>query len=416
MTALMPKTRVVPALAAPETQKIMRKFTRLKIRQVTFVQHGYTYNAWLVYGYAPDGARIRKQFQDRGEAQAWASTQEVRHANLDATQGPVLTRLDQDQLLNAELAISRLNGKGTLLEAVDHFLRTGRSVGARIALKEAIKKFLASKASEGVRARTVKQLKSVLTLFSAKFGENKFLYEVTSESCEEFLKSRGNSAKTWNNYRADLHNFFEHARSKAVGWVGANPVAEIEKRKADGRGMPCIVNLDQAQKLMAAVEAVDKGSLAPYFALALFAGIRTGPGGELQKLLSSDQRSAWVDISTGVIHIQPGVSKTREYRQIRIRPNLHTWLTIYPIGPLPKNFDRNLKAIRSKFGLGHDVLRHTFFSSHVGAFGSIAEAALEGGNSEQVCKRHYLNLMNKLEAVRFWQIAPKRVLKSRKAA
>jgi hypothetical protein len=159
----------------------MKKFTRLKIKQHEFKQNGFKYTAWLVYGYAPDGTRIRKQFQERGEAQAWASTQEIRHANLDVTSRPVLTRLDQDQLLTAELAISRLNGKGTLLDAVEHFLRTGRTVVIKIALKDAIEKFLAFKSSGGVRARTVKQLKSVLALFSAKFGEDKFLHEVTTE-------------------------------------------------------------------------------------------------------------------------------------------------------------------------------------------------------------------------------------------
>lgn len=405
-------------LATPETQKIMKnkKFSRLKIKQRLFTEHGKTYSAWLVYGYAPDGTRIRKQFQDREEAQAWASTQEIRHANLDITSRPVLTRLDQDQLLAAELAISRLNGKGTLLDAVDHFLRTGRAVGTKIVLKEAIEKFLAFKASDGVRARTVKQLKSVLALFSSKFGENKFLHEVTTDACEAFLRSRCKGAKTWNNYRADLHNFFEYSRSKSTNWLIGNPVSEIPKRKADGRGMPCVLNLTQAQKLMASVEGFEAGALVPYVALALFAGIRTGPGGELQKLLKSEHRAKWVDLSAGVIHIQPEVSKTREYRQIKIRPNLAEWLKAYPVGALPTNFDRNLKKVRLEHELGHDVLRHTFFSIHVGAFESVAQASLEGGNSEQVCKQHYLNLTNKLDATKFWEIKPKSVTATKYAA
>lgn len=394
----------------------MKNSSRLKIKKQTFTQHGVSYDAWLVYGYAPDGKRVRKQFQDRGEAQAWASTQEVRHMNLDVTSRPVLTRLDQEQLLTAELAISKLNGKGTLLDAVDHFIRTYRPVSVRILLKDGIKRFLEQKRVEGIRARSVKQLKSVLDLFAAKFGESKYVDEVTTEACATFLGSRGTSAKTWNNYRGDLHNFFEYARSKAAGWIGLNPVAEIEKRKVDGRGMPCVLNLEQAQKLMAAVEAFEKGALVPYFALALFAGIRPGPGGELHKLLSSEHRTDWIDLATGIIHIQPEVSKTREYRQIKIRPNLAAWLTAYPVGPLPKNFDRNIKTLRSKHELGHDVLRHTFFSSHVGAFGSVAEAALEGGNSEQICKRHYLNLTNKVQAAQFWEILPKKAGGEQKAA
>lgn len=109
---------------AGNTKNTMKTSSRLKIKKKKFTQHGVSYDAWLVYGYAPDGTRIRKQFQNGPEAQAWASTQEIRHMNLDVTSRPVLTRLDQDQLLSAELAMSRLNGKGTLLDAVDHYLRT----------------------------------------------------------------------------------------------------------------------------------------------------------------------------------------------------------------------------------------------------------------------------------------------------
>jgi hypothetical protein len=384
------------------------KNSRLKITKKAFTQHGVSYNAWLVYGYAPDGTRIRKQFQDAAEAKAWASTEEVRHMNLDLTSRPVLTRLSQDQLLTAELALNRLgSANGTLLDAVEHYLKTYRPAKVRIVVKDAVERFLAAKAATGVRERTRKQLKSVLTQFSSKFGETKYLDEVTSEACMAFLRSRGTTSKTWNNYRADLHNLFEYAKTKSVGWIGTNPVADIEKRKVDGRGMPRILKLDQCAALMADAEASDGGALVPYISLALFAGLRPGPDGELYKLLRSENRDDYVDLANGVIHVQPDVSKTRDYRQIKIRPNLATWLRAYPVAALPTNFDRSLKKLRKKHALGHDVLRHTFFSMHVGAFGSVSEAALEGGNSEQICKKHYLNLSSKAESASFWEIRPK---------
>jgi hypothetical protein len=268
----------------------------------------------------------------------------------------------------------------------------------------------------GVRKRTLAQLKSVLTMFAAKFGEEKYLDEANTEACLALLKTRGTTPKTWNNYRADLHNLFEHAKSKSVGWIGMNPVSDIEKRKIDGRGMACILKYEQCTLLMTEVESFEKGCLVPYFALALFAGLRPGPDGELHKLLRSEQRADFVDLANGVIHIQPEVSKTRDYRQVKIRPNLAAWLKAFPLGPLPTNFDRNLKKLRKKHALGHDVLRHTFFSMHVGAFGSISEAALEGGNSEQVCKKHYLNLTNKADAAKFWEIQPASPQQGAKAA
>jgi hypothetical protein len=65
-----------------------------------------------------------------------------------------------------------------------------------------------------------------------------------------------------------------------------------------------------------------------------------------------------------------------------------------------------VKHIRAKFALGHDVLRHTFFSYLVSAEGSVERAALEGGNTESILRRHYLNCAPQDEATDFWQILP----------
>ena len=146
--------------------------------------------------------------------------------------------------------------------------------------------------------------------------------------------------------------------------------------------------------------------MARFFALALFAGLRPGPDGELYKLARHADLPKFVDLERGVIHLQPEVSKTHQYRQVIIRPNLKAWLTTYTGEILPTNHDRMLKHIRAKFHLGHDVLRHTFFSMHVAAFKSVGEAAIEGGNTESVVKRHYLNLSNYTEGTQFWAIHP----------
>jgi hypothetical protein len=53
-----------------------------------------------------------------------------------------------------------------------------------------------------------------------------------------------------------------------------------------------------------------------------------------------------------------------------------------------------------------DVMRHTFISNHVMAFGSFAETAIEAGNSETVIRKAYFNRVSRADAQRFWQIAP----------
>jgi hypothetical protein len=113
-----------------------------------------------------------------------------------------------------------------------------------------------------------------------------------------------------------------------------------------------------------------------------------------------------VDLTNGVIRITPSISKTRQSRQVRIRPNLARWLKQFPGDILPVNSGHETAAIRKKFKLSHDVLRHTFCSGHVMAFGSFADAAIESGNSEKVIRSNYLNAIPKSQAKAIWKIEP----------
>ncbi len=238
------------------------------------------------------------------------------------------------------------------------------------------------------------------------------LHTVTTPLVEAFLRSlRGKdgisnaSRKTWNNFRADLHSFFAWCADSQRRWLPNNPASPIVKFKVS-RGIPDILSLGQAEALMNHVSSFEKGALVPYFALALFAGLRTGDDGELHKLANHPERGKLIDLDNGVIHIQPEISKTGQYRQVKIRENLSRWLVAYPLPILPVNHSRLIKGVRAQFKLTHDILRHTFFSMHIAAFESVGRAALEGGNTEGIIRRHYLNMTSAGEGKRFWEIQP----------
>jgi site-specific recombinase XerD len=279
-----------------------------------------------------------------------------------------------------------------------------------LSLEDSTDQFLEAKA-ERVRDRSLVQLKSTLSQFK-EFAENCHVHEVTQQLVERFLRSvRGKDGKnpatkrTWNNYRSDLHNFFAWCSNPQRRWIAINPVSDIQKQKT-GRDIPESLTVGEVRRLMEYVAEYKGGVLAKYFALALFGGLRTGPDGELQKLALHKDRLKLIDLEHGVIHIRPEISKTHDYRQVMVRENLKAWLTTFAGEIIPKNFDREVKGVREKFKLGQDVLRHTFFSMHVAAFKSVGEAALEGGNTEAVIKKHYLNLSSYKEGAEFWKIMP----------
>lgn len=238
------------------------------------------------------------------------------------------------------------------------------------------------------------------------------LHDVGTPLVEEFLRSlrakdgvAPASPKTWNNARADLHSFFAWCGEGQRRWLGDNPAAPVQKFKVN-RGVPDALTVAQAASLMDYVAGYEGGKLGRYFALALFAGLRTGEGGELHKLATHPERGKLIDLKNNVIHVQPEVSKTGQYRQIKIRPNLRRWLLDSPAEILPTNHNRLVKHVRARFKLSHDVLRHTFFSMYVAAFDSVGRAALEGGNTEGIIRRHYLNLSSLEEGKQFWEIEP----------
>ena len=155
------------------------------------------------------------------------------------------------------------------------------------------------------------------------------------------------------------------------------------------------------------LEGFEDGRWVPYYALCLFAGIRPGvPDGEISKL-----QPAAVNLDTGIIAVAAEVSKVREPRRVTIQPNLAAWLQAYPLAQFPiivGNFQQRCLALRDKFNLTHDVLRHTFISMFVAKFRSIGEAALQAGNSESIIRKHYLDLKSKEEAEAFFGILPQR--------
>ena len=87
------------------------------------------------------------------------------------------------------------------------------------------------------------------------------------------------------------------------------------------------------------------GKLVRYFALALFAGIR--PGGELEKL--AEHPGVDRSIEQGGADHGCHFENRAPTRQIKIRENLHRWLTQFPGEILPVNSDRGLKSVRKKF-------------------------------------------------------------------
>ena len=73
---------------------------------------------------------------------------------------------------------------------------------------------------------------------------------------------------------------------------------------------------------------------------------------------------------------------------------------------IPPNCKNDAAHIRKKFGLGQDETRHSYISYHVALYGSLAQTALQAGNSETMIKEHYLTFPTHEQGKQFFSIVP----------
>lgn len=363
--------------------------------------------SWRVSGWL-HGLRVRKNFKSREEAGAEMAALEAKSAQAASNVRATSTFLTDDQLREAEAAFRHLtDAPKSLSFYLDYAVTNYRAAEREISIEDAAAAYLATRQQEHARgllsACQLKDIRLQLEMLKTHFP-NKTLSQLSRESLAAHCQ-RGNAGpKTFNNRRGVLFTFFKFSFFK--DWLAANPLEKVPHlRIAHRRGSAKTLSAEQVEKLMRHVEQLDGGAFVPFFALALFAGIRPClRAGEILKL-----KSEHVRLDTGVILIEPEVSKVRMKRNVTIHPNLAAWLMAYPLEKfpiIPANLQHARAAIAKEFALSHDIMRHTFISMHVAKFRSMGEAALQAGNSESIIRKHYLDLKTVAEAERFFGIMP----------
>ena len=365
--------------------------------------------SWRVEGWFL-GERLRKNFRDRADALAEKSILEIRAAQTEAGMRSAGTFLNDAQLREAEAAFMRLNNhEHSLSFCVEYALEHYRAPTRQKRLSDAIREYRDARqqdhAKNLISDAQFKNIRKQLHRLDLYFP-NKLVSDLDAEKLSAFC-SRGNAKpKTHNNRRGLASTLLKFAENQ--GWIVENPIAKVPHyRIAHKRGTASTLSAEQAEALMHYLEGYREGVLVTFYAVCLFAGIRPDiVDGEIAKLPADD-----VDLETGVIRIEPDVSKVGMKRNVAIQPNLVVWLKAYPLEKYPLIVP-GLMGLRTlvgkKFGLTPDILRHTYISMHVAKFRSMGDTALQAGNSEAVIRKYYLDVKSPEEAERFFAIFPEK--------
>ena len=144
--------------------------TKARFRIVEFTNRGGS-QSFRVTGCTTNGTQIRKNFSTMAEATVCQQGLESEFLGLPKQDGELVsTRLNKQQIAEAELGVHLLGGK-PLLPAIRYYLENYREPSIRVALAEALNQFLESKKANNSRPDTIRSLEYKVGSFVAKHAE-----------------------------------------------------------------------------------------------------------------------------------------------------------------------------------------------------------------------------------------------------
>ncbi len=361
--------------------------------------------------------RIRKFFVEYARAKEEARriagnlrAGKVRVANTDESD---LQDLNRARLAIAGLGVSLEQAAREYAEA--HKLLEGKSISgfvqthlARVGklkdvtMIEAAHALIEEKKARGKGHTWIKSLKNFL-LNSALKKLEKPMIAVTVEDLENLLRTW--KGRTRNNKIRFLVQLFNYAKGKYIPETEKS-VAQKLPFDVETPGEVQIWTPDEAKRILD--EALPEE--LPFFAIALFSGIRTC---EICRMDWSQVRPHR-DPDEAHIEVKAAGSKKQLGRRIvPILPALAAYLEktgVPKSGRIVPNSNmqtrQELLAQRAGLDWKHNGCRHSFGSYRMADIKNVYQVAEEMGNSPAMVKKHYFQAVTKAEAARFWAIRP----------
>ncbi len=376
------------------------------------------YDAFTL-SYVFGGRRIRRKFSDLTEARTEADNAVTAIAN-GAMDTRVLSTSEVSEYCDARESLSRLNitlasaitefvaakqaaDSVNLVQAAQFLKRYGGDKITRQTVPDLFDALLALKKAEGAGAYHINDLDTRLRKFKEAFTS--FIDEITTDQINAWLTGLGLEARTQNNYRAAVVQLFNFAKAKAKAlphWLphAADEAMRVKEAVKD-------TGLYTPEEMITIMRNAP-ADLIPALAIRAFAGIRNE---ELFKLSWQE-----VDLDGGWIKLKSATTKLRARRLIPVSDNLREWLTphLKKKGPFQpgyasaKTLSEAISHAISTTGtpVKRNALRNCYTSYRMAILGDVAKVAEETGNSPQMIRENYLELVTPKEAEAWFSIKP----------
>jgi integrase len=362
-------------------------------------------NKYLVTGYA-NGKRIRKFFRTKVEAETSAALHNQELQNF----GHELSVMPNALRTVAMVWSKRLAPFGMTIErACQDWIDRNDWRSKSVLVKDGIPKFFVERDREfnadEIAERTHETSRSRVKKLLPDFGSN-LICDLSPEILNKWLITQPVMATTRNNIRRDWSVFFAFAVKNQ--WVEKNPIAEVKpantKRIKAARKV-CVYTPEQAEAVLFHADY----DLLPFFAIGMFAGLRTS---EIERL---DWRHILWD--ERLIDVEGKNSKTGKPRFVPMTDNLVAWLAPYrnshgPVALREPPFKRSRrKAVRDRAGIPADMdnaMRHSYCSYHFNLHDDAPETSKNAGHmTPTVLFSNYHHRVKKTACERYFAIFPR---------
>ncbi len=348
--------------------------------------------SWVVDLGLHNGKRKRPSFGVRDDAERFAES--VRAARRRV--GELAFSLDALTMATAAKCVDRLKKHGLTIEmatefAIKHLANDAPTVS------DVVARLMKAVEARRRKANSIHELRMKVNRFAAAFGTRK-VGTIRSDEIAEWIRKLGVGPRTALNFRTKISQLFGFAVRN--GWCSSNPVANVDRPQVPDTE-PSIFTVDQARLLLA---NAGKFGLRNYVALGLFAGLRPM---ETLRLLAADIR-----LDERVIVIGAHIAKKPTRRMAAINDTLLAWLQVPSDGHAvnPSNFRKRLDGLKTAVGLAawpQDALRHSFGSYDFAMHGDARKTADAMGHRDPlVFRQHYMALVSRVDAERFWALRP----------
>jgi len=360
--------------------------------------------------------RLLKQFKKREDAEAWAERM-FRGQRLEGEGFFELTDAERGEVA-VNLPLLRERGI-SLTEAVQFVLKRMRPKELTKTVNEVVEELVASKAQRfergDLRERSYSDFVYRTRKFAASLG-GLLVEEVTGEEIKAWLNGLKRGPRTNWNYMAVIGEVFRYAVQKKYAFSSPlDELTDVERKELCGNGdpkEPCILRVEEAERLLNAALNNPELDLLGAVVLALFCGLRTE---EIKRL---EWESVCMGESPPVVVIGAKIAKKRRIRHVDIPPVALAWLSLVPnrTGQVTRSehandYQKRFKKLHKLAGFEEwevNAMRHSFGSYHYALHGNPLETSRLLGHkaSDQVLFDHYRALVTKAKGERYFALYP----------